>query len=416
MQHAAYNIIGVNINPKNRHRSLQKKGNNLKNRSGKKNKDPISILEPTLGTWRTSPTCKWAFHNVREIVPTADIKNNPQAIWELEQQAPPFETASLKSLIENTSTDAVVIIHNNKILFESYHNGMKSDDQHILFSVSKSILGLIAGCLIDNNIIKDTDLITNYLPELNGTAYDDASIRDALDMRVGVYFDEDYTAQNGPIIDYRYAANWNPTPESKIDTNLKSFLASLKQRDDSHGGSLKYVSPNTDLLAWLFERASGKRYADLVSNYLWKPLGSEQSAYITVDRIGGMRAAGGICTTARDLGRLGQLIAQNGIKDGQQIIPALWIEDLYKGENRTAWDNGSFKDFFRSKARHYRSNWYICQEAGQLLHGFGIHGQYLFVDQEKKLSIAWFSSEEEPLNSETSQRILNMVNEIRAIL
>jgi hypothetical protein len=170
------------------------------------------------------------------------------------------------------------------------------------------------------------------------------------------------------------------------------------------------------MLAWLFERASGKRYADLVSNYLWKPLGSEQSAYITVDRIGGMRAAGGICMTAKDLSRLGQLIAQNGIRNGRQIITSNWIEDLYKGGNRTAWDNGSFKDFFRSKARHYRSNWYICQEAGQLLHGFGIHGQYLFVDQEKKLSIAWFSSEEEPLNSETSQRILNMVNEIRVIL
>ena len=386
------------------------------NRSRKKNKDATSVLKPTLATWRTFPTCRWAFHNVREIVPTANIKNNPQEIWELEYQAPPFETNSLKSLIQNTSTDAVVIIHNNKILFESYHNGMQADDQHILFSVSKSILGLIAGCLIDNDIIKDSDLITNYLPELNGTAYDDASIRDALDMRVGVYFDEDYTAQNGPIIDYRYAANWNPTPESKVDINLQSFLASLKQRDGQHGGSLKYVSPNTDMLAWLFERASGKRYADLVSNYLWKPLGSEQSAYITVDRIGGMRAAGGICMTAKDLSRLGQLIAQNGIRNGRQIITSNWIEDLYKGGNRIAWNNGSFKDFFRSKARHYRSNWYICKEDGQLLHGFGIHGQYLFVDQEKKLSIAWFSSEEEPLNSEKSQRILNMVNEIRAIL
>ena len=373
-------------------------------------------MEPTLATWRTSPTSKWAFHNVREIVPTADIKNNPQAVWELEQQAPPFETITLKSLIENTSTDAVVIIQNNKLLFESYHNGMKPDDQHILFSVSKSILGLIAGCLIHDNIIKDSDLITDYLPELYKTAYNQASIRDALDMRVGVYFDEDYTAQDGPIIDYRYAANWNPTPESKINLNLQSFLVSLKQRDGSHGGNLKYVSPNTDLLAWLFERASGKRYTDLVSNYLWKPMGSERSAYITVDRIGGMRAAGGMCMTARDLGRLGQLIAQNGMKDGQQIIPASWIEDLYEGGDPTAWDNGTFKDFFRSKVRHYRSKWYVCQESGQLLHGFGIHGQYLFVDQKKKLSIAWFSSEEEPLNSEKSQRILSMVNEIRFTL
>jgi CubicO group peptidase (beta-lactamase class C family) len=378
--------------------------------------DSRSLVETTLANWRTSPICKWAFHHVREVVPSAEIRNDPQLIWSLKEQAPPFETAALKSLINETSTDAVVIIHDNKIIFESYHNGMGPDDQHILFSVSKSILGLITGCLIRDDIIKESDLITDYLPEMLGTAYDRASIRDALDMRVGVYFDEDYTAQDGPIIDYRYAANWNPTPESKVAITLKSFLASLKHSDGPHGGDLHYVSPNTDLLAWLFERASGKRYTDLLSDYLWKPIGSERSAYITVDRIGGMRAAGGICMTPRDLGRLGMLVAQNGMRGRQQIIPAEWIADLYKVGDRDAWNNGSFKDFFESKAMHYRSKWYVCQDAGQLLHGFGIHGQYLFVDQDKKLSIAWLSSEEDPLDSEVSRRILSMVNEIRIAL
>jgi hypothetical protein len=110
------------------------------------------------------------------------------------------------------------------------------------------------------------------------------------------------------------------------------------------------------------------------------------------------------------------LVAQNGMRGRQQIIPAEWIADLYKVGDRDAWNNGSFKDFFESKAMHYRSKWYVCQDAGQLLHGFGIHGQYLFVDQDKKLSIAWLSSEEDPLDSEVSRRILSMVNEIRIAL
>jgi CubicO group peptidase (beta-lactamase class C family) len=389
---------------------VAKKGNCLMGGSEKVSK---GFKDVTLANWRASPFSKWAFHHVREVVPSAEIRNDPQVIWKLQERAPPFETAALTSLINETSTDSVVILHDNKIMFETYRNGMGPDDQHILFSVSKSILGLIAGCLIRDDIIKESDFITDYLPEMLGTAYDRASIRDALDMRVGVYFDEDYTAQDGPIIDYRYAANWNPTPESKNAITLKSFFASLKQGDGPHGGDFHYVSPNTDLLAWLFERACGRRYTDLVSDYLWKPMGSERSAYITVDRIGGMRAAGGICMIPRDLARLGMLLAQNGMRDCQQIIPNAWIADFYEGGDRDAWNNGSFKDFFASKAMHYRSKWYVCQKAGRLLHGFGIHGQYLFVDQDRKLSIAWLSSEADPLDSQVSHRILSIVNEIR---
>lgn len=120
--------------------------------------------------------------------------------------------------------------------------------------------------------------------------------------------------------------------------------------------------------------------------------------------------------TPRDLGRLGLLLAQNGIRGGQQIIPQAWIADLYEGGDRAAWENGNFKDFFAGKAMHYRSKWYVFHDSGPLLHGFGIHGQYLFVDQDKKLSIAWLSSEAEPLNSAVSHRILRMVDDIRVAL
>ncbi len=372
--------------------------------------------EATLANWRTSPVSKWTFHHVRELIPSAEIRNDPQLIWKLKEQKAPFQTSNLESIIQETSTDAVVIIHNNEIIFESYQNGMDSDDQHILFSVSKSILGLLAGRLIQDGIINEFDLITDYLPEMRGTAYDIATIRELLDMRVGVSFDEDYAAKSGPMIDYRYAANWNPTPEARIGITLKSFLTSLKQSDGPNGQNFHYVSPNTDLLAWVFEEAAKRRYTDLLSDYIWKPLGSERSAYITVDRIGGMRAAGGICATARDLGRLGMLLAQNGLRENHQIISANWIKDLYEGGSHDAWNKGTFKNFFESRSMHYRSQWYVCHEVGRLIYGFGIHGQYLFVDPDRHLSIVWLSSEESPLNSEISRKIINMVTDIRLAL
>ena len=129
-----------------------------------------------------------------------------------------------------------------------------------------------------------------------------------------------------------------------------------------------------------------------------------------------MRAAGGICITARDLGRLGMLMANNGMRDQRQIIPINWILDIYAGGDRKSWVAGTFRDFFQSKLRHYRSQWYLCQEYGHLLHGFGIHGQYLFIDQERKLSVAWLSSEKDALNSVTTQKILSQITAIRKTL
>ena len=232
-------------------------------------------------------------------------------------------------------------------------------------------------------------------------------------MRVGVQFREDYTAQYGPMIDYRYASNWNLTPETKMSLTIKSFLTSLKESDGCHGRNFHYVSPNTDLLAWVFERASGLRYNELISHYLLKPIGSERSAYITLDRMGGMRAAGGICMTARDLARVGMLIYQNGKKDQKQIIPTDWIADFFKPMEYSIWNKGTFSDFFNGKKMHYRSNWYIENNIAQLVFGFGIHGQHLFIDPYRKMSIAWLSSHKNPLDKEATNRILNMVDLIR---
>lgn len=376
----------------------------------------MELDKPSLKNWRSHPFSAWAFRHVREIIPTAEVKNDPAKIWDLKFVKPPLQCETLAKVQNEIGLDALVISSGNSIVYEYYGNGAEADDQHILFSVSKSLLGLISDCLISDKIIRKDDKITDHLHELRGTAYDEATISQALDMRIDVDFDEDYTATEGPIIDYRYAANWNPTPEKMQNFNLKQFFKSLKTKNGLHGGNFHYISPNTDVLAWLFERASGRRYNELLSYYLWKPLGCERSAYITVDRSGGMRAAGGICATPRDLARVGLMLANNGKKDGQQIISKAWLADVYGSGDKEAWDKGSFKEFFGPRSMHYKSKWYVCHDQGKLLHGFGIHGQYLFVDPEKKMSIAWLSSEATALDKNSNNKILKFVDEIRNLL
>ena len=113
-------------------------------------------------------------------------------------------------------------------------------------------------------------------------------------------------------------------------------MGSLTERDGIHNDRFHYVSPNTDLLAWVCERASGIRYSDLISELLWTPLGAESSGYITVDRLGGMRAAGGVCFTTRDLARVGLMIGNYGYVNNKQIIPDFWIDDVIKNGSDSA--------------------------------------------------------------------------------
>ena len=377
---------------------------------------PAEPNRASLANWREAPYCHWAFHHVREIIPSAKISNDPIDVWKLESGTIDTSSLGLDDAIVKTDSDAVVILHKDKLVHETYRNGMTWRDPHILMSVSKSMLGLVAGTLVERGELAENDLVTKYVPELANTAYAGAKVRDLLDMRAGVLFEEDYLATDGPIIDYRFAANWNPVPKDYVASDLRSFMSLLTRSDGPHGGRFHYVSPNTDLLAWVFERATGIRYAELVSERLWRPLGAEAAGYITVDRIGGARAAGGKCLLARDLARVGMMMANGGQRDGKQVVPASWLEDIIKNGDPQAWKDGDFYNKMGQREIHYRSKWYIQRDSEPLIFGVGIHGQFLFVDPAKKLSVAWFASRNSPLDTLSFEKTLATIEKMRALV
>src|SRR6185436_4234552 len=125
-----------------------------------------------------------------------------------------------------------------------------------------------------------------------------------------------------------------------------------------------------------------------MSELLWKPMGAERSAYITVDRLGAPRTAGGMCATLRDLARVGQLVADGGRRGATEIIPAAWLEDIARNGDAAAWAAGSFVEYFPGLDIHYRAKWYVLRGREPLVFGWGIHGQNLFVDRARQLVIA----------------------------
>lgn len=370
---------------------------------------PASEGQVTLANWRTAPFNRWAFHHVREILPTADIPHDPGSIRGLAANlqdftglriaAPGGKSLDLTDFMRETTTDGLVILHRGSIVFEHYANGMTSSSPHILMSVSKSMLGLLAGILVGRKVLDLARPVTDIVPEVKDTAYAGATVGQLLDMRAGVAFEENYLATSGPIIAYRKSTGWNPLGAGETASDLRSFFREMKEADGPHGERFSYVSPNTDLLGWIIERAAGRRYVDLMSELLWQPMGAAGSAYITVDRLGAPRAAGGMCTTTRDLARIGQLMVEHGAHGSKQVVPEGWVKGIAESGDADAWNRGSFVEYYPGAAMHYRAKWYVERGVKPLLFGLGIHGQNVFADAANEIVIAKHSSQAPPLDA-----------------
>lgn len=357
-------------------------------------------MQVTLANWRTAPFNRWAFHHVRELVPSADIPHDPARVRLLPHQAvdmpPDFE-----AFLRETDTDGMAIVHRGRLVFEHYANGMTEETPHILMSVSKAMLGL----LVEEIGIDTGRPVLGVIPELESTAYRDATIRHLLDMRAGIVWDENYLATSGPIVEYRKATGWNPLAPGEAHSDLKSFYQRIRETGP-HGGPVHYVSPNSDLLGWVVERTTGRRYADVMSERVWKKVGAERSAYITVDRLGAPRCAGGMCVTLRDLARVGQWLIE---------MKSDFLKNLQQGD-AGAWAAGDLAQYYPGLPMRYRSQWYAVDGEAPLVFGMGIHGQDLFIDRANEIIIAKFSSQAAPLDAARIALTMRAVSQLRQFL
>ena len=358
-----------------------------------------------LSNWRQPHNNRWAFHHVREIVPSEEIprgvaksafdKSIVASIAGVSVRGPGGEDWSLQDWLEVSNSDALLVAHKGKIVHEWYVDAAIETSPHIVFSVSKSITATLAGVLVEQGLLDTAKLVVEYIPELADSGYRDASLQQVLDMVVNIDFNEDYLATSGKFIEYRTATAWHPCGVDAIDQNLHDFLCSLGRTDGEHGQVWRYKSPNSDLLGWVLERASGERLASLMSRYLWQPMGAEADAYVTVDRKGAARTAGGICVLPRDLLRFGELVRNRGYANGQQVIPERWIEDCSDGGSREVWERGeSAKEF---PAGSYRNKWYQTGNEHRAMLAIGIHSQWIYINPVTEVTIVKLSSQDAPL-------------------
>ena len=377
-----------------------------------------------LSNWRQPHNNRWAFHHVREIVPSEDIprgtsvsvfdKSIVDDVSRVSVPGPAGEDWSLQDWLEVSNSDALLVAHKGKIVHEWYVDAAIEINPHIVFSVSKSITAILAGVLVEQGFLDPAKPLLEYIPELADSGYRDASLQQLLDMVVNIDFNEDYLATSGKFVEYRTATAWHPCGVDSIDQNLHDFLCSLERADGEHGEVWRYKSPNSDLLGWVLERASGDRLASLMSRYLWQPMGAEADAYITVDRKGAARTAGGICVLPRDLLRFGELVRNHGYANGQQVIPERWIKDCSDGGSREAWERGeSAKEF---PAGSYRNKWYQTGNQHRAMLAIGIHSQWIYINPVTEVSIVKLSSQDEPLRLDLDNTNMQAFTNISDVL
>lgn len=360
----------------------------------------------TLANWRTQPYSEWSFHNVRRVLPTANIAASKHpaplesSLAEIGHVA--FEgnkgPTTLREALRTTNTKGFVVLRHGRIVAEWYSSGMDARTPHIVFSVSKSITGALGGILVDKGFLNPNRPVTDYVPEVSSSVYGGCSVRHLLDMSVGIAFTEDYVDPDGDVARYRRAVGWDVIKPGQSTMQLREYLATQKPDGKAHGHAFHYVSTNTDMLGWVYERAAGRALSDLLGEYLWTPLGAESDAYITLDAEGAMRAAGGVCAAPRDLARFGEMIRQRGVANGKQVIPGSWIDDINDNGDPEAWARGEFAEMFPDAA--YRSKFYQIDRKRRTLCCIGIHGQWIYIDPVSELVIVRVAAEPVPLDVE----------------
>lgn len=359
----------------------------------------FSRRDITLANWRTYPFNTYSFQNVAEFVPSADISTprpdsrslGLEALDGLMVEHRSLGKASVADFLAGTHGDVFAVLKDGEFLAEWQAPHASLDAPHIVFSVTKSVTGMLAGIAWGDGVLDPDASVGAYVATPPDCAYASASVRDLLDMTVRLDFVEDYLNVDGPFDRYRRAMLWNPERSGVAQESMLDVLGALPRGAGNHGEVFYYASPNTDMLGLVIEAATGRRYHEFLRDRLWKPMGATGAARITVDRKGAPRAAGGLSVTARDLARLGDLVMNEGrTRDGQQLIPAAWVADMLGNGNHEAWKIGGFPGFF--PAGNYRSCWYVANNGSGGFAADGIHGQRLWVDPSSRVAIVKLSS------------------------
>jgi len=290
-------------------------------------------------------------------------------------------TVDTAEFIRRTDTAAVLVLHRGELVFEDYWLSGGPEQVWLSMSVSKSFVSALIGIAIEQGYIADVNsLVTDYVPQLEGSAYDQVRIKDILQMSSGASWNEDYGDPDSDINRFGRAF--------ALGGSMNKFATTLV-REFEPGTYNRYNSTDTQVLGWLLSEATGRSLTDYMTDVLWRPMGAQDAGYWLQDLDGMEMAFGGLNVTARDYAKLGEMYRLGGAFNGRQIVPASWVKDsltldadhLLPGENPASdWPLG------------YGYQWWIPEgDAGEFM-AIGVYNQFIYIAPERELVIVKLSA------------------------
>lgn len=288
----------------------------------------------------------------------------------------------LEAMSMKSDSQGLLIIHEDSIVYERYWGDFNANTYATIFSVSKSITSLMCGIAVDDGYIHSIDdPVTDYLPELKkkDPMWQKLTIRHLLDMKSGLDFEDTYE-----FTSWKDLKMLNAMAKLNYGHNIRKQIKGLKFRCEP-GTKRRYESMTSAILGVVIENASGKRFADYLSEKVWQPLGMEHDGLINIDsrKHDMAHAFGGITMTLRDLAKIGQLYLNYGSWEGKRIVSEEWIRQTIT---------------FDEDSHGYHYNWYNISYEGYIrpeksgYYAYGICAQTIYVNPYKNLVIVRMGS------------------------
>ncbi len=295
----------------------------------------------------------------------------------------------LEGALEATHTNALVVLKDGNLVYETYRNGSDENTRFLTFSVAKSYVSTLIGlALADGHIKSLDDKVTDYLPEMKGSGYDGPTIRDLLQMRSGVDWLEVYefgsdtqltTVHDNSLVGYKYRWCDYAAKESKPGANAAER-------------PFNYATLDTSVLGCILEKAVGKTGAEYMSEKLWKPAGMANDAYWIMDgppSVGREFFGAGLAATARDHARFGLMFLNQGKSNGNQVVSADWVKEA------TVPSEGNEPAGPEEKLG-YQYQWWTFPES-DAYSALGLFHQYIYVDPANNLVIMKATASPDPV-------------------
>ena len=297
-----------------------------------------------------------------------------------------YQGRTIDDFLARRRVTGLMVIKDGVVQVERYQYDRTPAQRLLSNSMAKSITSIAVGMALQEGRIRSLDdNAAVYVPELAGSAYGETPIRALLRMGSGVKFSERYDSGDDLM---KYVSR-------QFSDGTIAALRSFGARDVPAGQRFQYASVETIVLGLVVKGATGQGLSAYVTERLWQPMGAEADATWTVDPGGFEYAWGNFNATLRDWGRLAMLLADDGMRDGKQIIPRNYLLEATDFRRQPA----AFAPGTATPYYGYGYQFWTYPGSSRRFALLGVFGQSIFVDPQLRLALIITAVQRDPTST-----------------